>query len=367
MISRIERYISVEVLRPLCVVLLILTALFACYSSARYLAEAVAETLGAYYMLELILLKTFISLEVLAPVSLYAAVVIGLGRLHRDQEIIAMRASGVGDGEIIRAVLLISLPVALLVGLLSVFGRPWAYERSYQLDARANADLNTDRFQAGRFYGNEDTARVIYIGAKDEESGRMEKIFHYSRRPGGSEVIVAGHAAQTDNEPPLPLELNLYDGYAYKLSHLGVDDEVARYAKLVKIPGDPERAVGYKRKAAATAALGASDAPPDIAELQWRLSRPFAAVLLALIAVPLSRASPRRGKNESVFIAAMVFALYYNLSGVSRSWVEQGLTGRFPGLWWLPALMLIVALLTVHPALRAGLGRLVRRQPPPPR
>ncbi|MGI9228758.1 MAG: LPS export ABC transporter permease LptF [Gammaproteobacteria bacterium] len=349
MIANIERYISFEVLRPLFVVLLILTALFACFSSARYLAEAVTETLGVYYMLELIFLKTFISLEVLAPVALYAAVVIGLGRLHRDQEILAMQAAGMGRRHIIRSILLVSIPVAILVGLLSVLGRPWAYQRSYQLDARANADLNTDRFQAGRFYGNEDSARVVYIGSKDAKTGEMGKIFHYVRRDGNSEITIAGQGNQTENAPPVPLELNLFDGYLYRLKHADAVDEVVRYVKLVKIPGDPEEAIGYKRKAATINALGQSKAPPDIAELQWRLSRPLATILLALIAIPLSRNSPRQGKNESVFIAALVFAVYYNLSGVARSWVEQGVVGEFPGIWWLHGLMLLGVISTLWP------------------
>ncbi len=87
----------------------------------------------------------------------------------------------------------------------------------------------------------------------------------------------------------------------------------------------------------------------DIAELQWRLSRPFATILLALIAIPLSRSSPRQGRNEKIFTAALVFALYYNLSGLARTWVEQEMVGSFPGIWWLQALMMIVVVVLLLP------------------
>ncbi len=55
-----------------------------------------------------------------------------------------------------------------------------------------------------------------------------------------------------------------------------------------------------------------SDQPRDIAEFQWRLSRPIATILLALIAVPFSRVPPRQEKGEkNYYAAAIVFAIYY--------------------------------------------------------
>jgi len=106
----------------------------------------------------------------------------------------------------------------------------------------------------------------------------------------------------------------------------------------------------YKRKSAATNVLMDSSRPPDIAELQWRLSRPIATVLLALIAIPFSRTSPRRNEGERVyFSAALVFAVYYILNGLAQTWVEQGRIGSIPGVWWLYVLMFIVSLSLLFP------------------
>ena len=77
--------------------------MFACFSSARYLAEAITETLGVALMLKLVFLKTLIALEVLIPIALYVSIIIGLGRMHRDQEIIAMRAAGINGLRIIKS------------------------------------------------------------------------------------------------------------------------------------------------------------------------------------------------------------------------------------------------------------------------
>jgi lipopolysaccharide export system permease protein len=106
--------------------------------------------------------------------------------------------------------------------------------------------------------------------------------------------------------------------------------------------------LGYKRKAASTARLAYSTDPEDTAEFQWRLSRPLETLLLGLLAVPLSRASPRLGMHAKTVSALLVYALYYNLSAMAKAWVKEGMVGSVPGLWWpdaLLAMLLLVLLL----------------------
>lgn len=343
----IERYIVREVAKPLVAVSAIMVGLFACFSSAKFLSEAVTETLGTSIMLKLILLKTLIALEVLIPIAFYASIVIGLGRFHRDQEIIALRAAGIGGFVVIRATLILAIPIGILVGGLSLFGRPWAYETSYALDASENAELNTDRFQAGRFYGNEDSGGIIYIQEKENTDGQMRKVFHYQNNNGSSDIIIASKAHRKQPVADEMPELHLSDGYIYKLlntakTDAGSTDSLVQFKKLVLFLDESDETVEYKRKAATTGALLVSDLRTDIAELQWRLSRPLATILLALMAIHLSRASPRQGRGEKILTASLVFAVYYNLSGLAQTWVEQGVIDKFPGVWWLHALMFII-------------------------
>ncbi|MFQ5659627.1 MAG: LPS export ABC transporter permease LptF [Gammaproteobacteria bacterium] len=353
----IEHYIIREIAIPLGAVITILVGLFACFSSARYLAKAVTETLGAGMMLKLVLLKTLIALEVLAPIALYVSIFIGLGRMYRDREIIALRAGGIGGSRIVKSVLMLAIPISILIGALAIYARPWAYKTVYLLDASANAELNTDRFQAGRFYGNEDSGRIIYIQDKDVSTGQLKEVFQYTGKDGGSEIIMAHKAHRQQavlNQRP---QLHLNDGVKYQLTHTAATDSIVHFKKLVLYLNEGSDEVGYKRKAITTAALLNSDYPYDIAELEWRLSRPLATILLALVAVPLSRSSPRQVRGEKIFTAALVFTIYYNLTGLAQTWVEQGVVGGFPGVWWLHALMFIFAAGLLWPELREYFSR----------
>jgi lipopolysaccharide export system permease protein len=352
---RIDRYVVDEILRPFSVVLGILAVLFACFSAAQYLGAAVTETLGPARMLQLVLLKSIIALEVLVPLSLFLAVVIALGRLQRDREMLALHAAGISRLRVLGCVLMLAVPVSVLVALLSLGSRPWAYEIRYLLDARASGEIDAERIQAGRFYGNTDSGRVSYVQDKERGSNRMNGMFLYHRRDGTSEIILSRSASQQKWEQEDGYSrLHLEDGMVYRLRHDGREDAIVRFGRLVLLQGPPDEVVGYRRKAASTGELMESVQPTDIAELQWRLSRPISTLLLAALAVPLGRLTPRQGKHERLVAAALVFAVFYNLNGLAQSWVETGAVSAFPGVWWLPALMLALISAWVLPQVRAG-------------
>ncbi len=337
----IDRYIAREIMLPFTVVILILVGLFASFSSARLLASAITETLGLAALLKLVFLKTVIALEVLIPIALYISVIIGLGRLNKDHELNVMRASGISGKRIVLVVLVVAIPIGVISGILSAYVRPWAYGESYLLDAQAEADLNTNRFQAGRFYGSEKTGRVIYVRSKDDTDKQMHNIFHFIKKPESSEIVIAKQAKQiqpTENEPRPNILLS--EGMVYRLANaVDIDDKI-QFEKMTYFI-DNDYVMNYRRKAAATRTLWESDQPRDIAELQWRISRPLGAILLALIAVTFIRSTPRQDKTERTYLlAALVFAAYYNFSGLAKTWVEQGVVGSIPGVWWLDMLML---------------------------
>jgi len=337
----VERYIAREILLPFTVVILILVGLFASFSSARLLAGAVTETLGIVALLQLVLLKTLIALEVLIPIALYISVIIGLGRLNKDQELNVIRSMGISNTRIVLAVLTVAIPVGIISGMLSSYVRPWAYGESYILDAQAEAELNTNRFQVGRFYGSEKTGRVVYVRDKNDIDKLMLDIFNFTRKPDGSEIVFAKQASQIKPtaEEPRP-HIQLSDGIVYKLSGTASIDDVIQFENMTYFY-DNDFALNYRRKSAATRTLWESDQLRDIAELQWRISRPLATILLALIAMTFIRIAPRQDKTDRTYlVAALVFAAYYNLAGLAKNWVEQGTIGTVPGVWWLELIML---------------------------
>ncbi len=370
----IERYLGREITQPLILGTLVLVVIFASFSSANYLAEAVAGILPADTLLTLILLKILIGFEVLLPTALYLSVLVGLGRLYSDSEMIAMTASGVSDMRVLKIVLRITLTVAVLVALLALYVRPWAYRASYELETKAEAGIDISKLEAGRFYELKSSGRALYSEGIDPENRRLQEVFYQSRQGDKTQVVYAREAQLPDAAAGTESKLVFVDGHAYYLDPAGHQDMTLRFGTLtVYLKGQSAPGVAYKRRAAPTDYLARSDKPKDIAEFQWRISAPIGTVLLTLLAVPLSRSAPRQGRYAKVFIAALVYVIYYNLGGMAQTWLEEGWVEALPGMMWvhtLPAGMLLLLLWwPVRPpwwrrrmaSLRRTTARLLRR------
>lgn len=334
----IERVIIHEVRRPLVVLLLVLTLIFASYTAGIGLSAAADGAMGLGTVLRITGYRVLIALEMLVPAALYVAVVLGLGRLHHDQEMTAMAATGVGPLHIYRAVGRLALPVAVAVGLLSVYGRPWAYAQTYALEAQQATDLDIARLRADRFNINPDTGRMILASRIDAATGRLHDVLIHSPGHARTDVIRAREAWLDAGDPEHPV-LQLRDGSAYSLDRRGARDLTLRFGELVLRLELAPSAVDHKRKATSTAELAAAMTLGERAELQWRLARAPTALLLALLAVPLSRIPPRRGRLANLLPVALVFTLVYYAGGMVKNLIESGSLPPAPGMWWLPLLM----------------------------
>jgi len=345
----IERYIAREVVKPLLTICGVLLIIFVGYSSGRYLTDAVNGLLPVETVVSLILLRSAIALEVLLPVALYLSVVLGLGRLYMDSEITALQACGMGVSRVFRVVFYLSLILAIVVAGLSLYGRPWAYEQSYWIKARADIDIDIENLEAGSFYESERDGQTIFVERVRRRSGRLENVFIRSEKYGLVRVTNAHEGYQEIDEASGRRHLVLLDVHVYELQRNGTRDKIGRFGQLRMRLKDPEPiSVGYKRKAASTLQLADSAQLLDVAELQWRLSTPVSTLLLGFLGVLVSRAGPRRSRYGKALAAIVIYAVYYNVSAISRTWLETGFVSTFPGIWWVQALLAVLLLALLY-------------------
>lgn len=343
----IERYIVREVRRPLLALLGVLTVIFASYTASRYLNEAAGGAMSMGNVLRITGYKVLIALEVLAPVALYVSVVIGLGRLHHDQEMTVMSAAGMRPLRPYIAVGMLALPAAIVVGFLSVYARPWAYAEAYALEALQTSDLDLGRLQAERFNVNADTGRMILARRVDVFDGHLHDVLIYSDGTRRNHLIQAREAWLLDADPAHPV-MELRDGFSYSLHQNGTHDRTVHFREMTLHMEPVETTAEYKRKAASTAALAMSWGLSERAELQWRLSRGPTALLLALLAVPLSRTPPRRSRFANMLPVTAVFALIYYTGGMLKNLIEKGNFPAWPGMWWIPLLMAVALFVVIR-------------------
>lgn len=332
----IDRYLRHEISVPFLAVSMVLVSIFLTFSLTRFLIDANAGLLLASEVIQLTALKALISLEVLLPLSLYLGVMIGLGRLHSDSEIYAMRASGISEMRLLRPIVRFALLVAILVALFSIFVRPWAYGQSYRIKAVAQATSEVARIQPARFYTFGDSGRTVFIKEISNNGIDLSQVFIRTQKKGDLQVITAGSGQMEYEARTGYHRLILKDASIYKQVTDGADvfAELGTFSLWIPIAGEGD--VAYKTKSTSTFDLPDSGSYEDLAEFQWRLSTPLSALLLALLAIPLSRSRPRQGRYARMLAAVVIYAVYFNLLDVSRTWVESGTSGS---IWWVPALL----------------------------
>ena len=91
-----------------------------------------------------------------------------------------------------------------------------------------------------------------------------------------------------------------------------------------------------------TLELLAASRTDQMAELQWRVSAVIACMLLALLGVLLNQYPFGQKPFTLMLLGILVYFVYHNLLGISKTLLEKGIISPYLGLWWVHVLLLVV-------------------------
>ncbi|MCP5145525.1 MAG: LPS export ABC transporter permease LptF [Gammaproteobacteria bacterium] len=335
----IDRYLTRQIAVSFAAVSSILVVIFLSYSLTRFLTDAASGVLRAEEVVTLTMLEVLVALEVLLPIALYFGLIVGVSNLHVNSEIIALQSCGISEQRMQRPIIVFTGALILFVAFVSTVARPWAYQKMYSMEANAEASSDIDRIKGGEFYLYDDDRRVVFVNSITDNGTVLHNIFVRTRRDDSLEIISAGSGRVETFVDASRHRLTLNNAHIYKQvedgpNFAGTFGKLSFYIKAA-VPED----ISHKSKSKTTLALLQPATPEDSAELQWRLSTPISTLLLSLLALHMSRSKPREGRMTKLPLALGIYAVYFNLLGVSRNWVEQQL---FPVIWWVPGLLVAV-------------------------
>jgi lipopolysaccharide export system permease protein len=338
----IERYLLKEVLQTLLAVTGVLSLIYVSNRFVRFLTEADAGALPAGMVVELLSLQSLNAMVLLLPLALYLSIILAFGRLYKDSEMTALAACGVGPGRMLRNILGVGLLFAVLVAGVSLYAGPWAEERSYQLMDRAKSASDISTITPGSFRESTTGDLIVYIEGLAPDRRTMNDVFIQSEKKGRQTIITAPSAYQRTDPKTGDRFIVLVNGYRYEGVPGNADFKVVQYKEhAVRIEEKAVAPATRQLAAVPTQTLWQSTEPGAGAEIQWRIAMPVSAVLLALLAVPLSRSNPRQGRYAKLFAGILIYVVYNNLLGVARAWLERGVVPAWVGLWWVHGLLLL--------------------------
>lgn len=277
----------------------------------------------------------------LVPLSLFLGVLLAFGRLYKDSEMTAIMSSGVGPMQWNRPLLMVAIPVSLICLLLMLYVSPWVSQQRDAIKSELQTRSESSQFAAGQFNSSRSGKAIFFMESNDSENGMMNSVFHKTDQDGENHVDIA-QSASSFHDSNDRLFTVMQHGQQYIGSAGDANYRVIKYEEYGVLMPSSEIGKHVDNKSRTTHELWDETFPPLRAELQWRLTVPIAALISALIALPLSHTSPRGGRFAKMALAMLVYLVYSNMLGVGKTWLIQGVVPFWVGTWWVHITALVV-------------------------
>lgn len=350
----IFRYLCRELLGATLAVSAVLLLMVMSGRFVKYLAEAAAGDLSASVLFSLMgyRLPEFLSLVI--PLGFFVGILLAYGRLYIESEMTVLHACGFSERQLLRYTMVPAVLVALFVAAMSLYLTPTGLQRFSHVLTADKTRNEFDHLVPKKFVSTEGNRAVYYAEGLSDDRSTMFNVFlaelGSSRGETGTDLQVVTVASegvqQIDPETGLRY-LVLRDGYRYE----GVPGQrdyrqmaFSSYEVLLDIPRVRSKS-SERIESMSTAELWKSDNLRERVNLHWRFSLPVLVLIVAILAVPLSRTNPRQGRYAKMIPAVLLYIIYLvALQGV-RGAIEDGKIEHAWVIWLVHPPFLILGLL----------------------
>jgi LPS export ABC transporter permease LptF len=278
------------------------------------------------------------------PMAVLVGVLLGLSRLAADNEIIAMRASGMGIGYFVR----VSSIVAIFGTLLGLFNSMYVAPRANQailamdkaLAVQASYEIEP------RVFDEDFHNYVLYV--QDVRSGtgaaNWRQVFMADTTDPTTPLITTAASATVANDAGQELLMRLRDGarhetvagqpQQYNISTFDITDmPLAPSQQSEGHLGRMDTAIYALHMNDLRARIHGPDGKRYLIELHKRFAYPAACLVLMLVAVPLGFTSRRGGKSSAWVATLALVIIYYSLSLIGIALGKQNWISAFLAVW----------------------------------
>ncbi len=345
--SIIDRYIFKELLLTWLAVGLVLMLILLSGTLVQLLGKAAEGRIPGDVIWVLLLFTGARYLILLIPLSLYLGVLLTFSRLYKDNEMAAMGACGIGLMQFYRPLFMLLIPVISLFMYLTLYLMPWVSQQAAQLKVEIENRSELTGLSAGRFNQSRKGDAIMFLQRQSEDGKQMQDVFLHqgdtkAQNPLYDQMESADLARRYKDENGRHFILfekgQIYEGQPGTSNY-----RITRYEKKgIYLPEQQALKKSSRKNAVSTADLWNSTRIDYRAELHWRLSLPIGAFLLAVLALPLSYTTPRKGRYSKLALAILIYLIYSNLLGIGQTWVEKEKVPQWLGLWWVHGFAIIL-------------------------
>lgn len=350
---RIQRYILREIIVPMFLALAIFTFVLMMGRSQKLLELVIDKGVPFTEMgrLFLDLMPAFLVLTI--PVAFLLGVLLGFGRLSAESELTALKACGVSLAVMMRPVLALALCAGIAIACLTLWIEP-AANAAFRTQAMQIAGNRAAVGIKPMTFNDEFEGLVLYATRIDEPSGRMQGLFIADERPGAIPATIFAKYGDIRFDPKdQTLLLHLENGSIHRreTNAEGVYQIIAFGSYALRIDLGHNEGKAWLRKeselgfaellAARRSAQGQNDLRTLNAAVHKRFVLATTPLIFALVGVPLGIRSHRSGRGVGFAVALGIFLSFYVLFSLAKTLVVQ--IGLPVAAMWLPVLVFLAA------------------------
>ena len=340
------RYITKDILSVFLGVVTILFLILVGTIMIRYLAEVASGNIAKEFLIPLVTIRAMESWVLVVPLSFFLALIISLGRLNSENELIAAYACGFERTNLMKLVVGLSIIVSLLVASLTLFFAPAADQKYHEIMQESKQQSDLSVLAPGKFIELSDDS--LFYAEEGDSDNTFTKVSIFKRGKDSYSVINARELTEDVDKFGGKSLIIMKDGVRSNIDYSDnsvqqiIFGEYGIYVKKKEagLPKFGVRAISSKK-------LWSSDDFTHIAELQWRITLALMVIVLGVVAVVMSRYQPRSAKNGTLILAIVVYMIYGQLTVTAKKGVAHQTIPPEIGIWWVHIIILIkVFLLT---------------------
>ena len=281
------------------------------------------------------------------PMATLLGSLIAFSRLNEDNEIIALRSSGISLFQILPPVVTFSIISYLFASLVAIYLFPMGNHSMARLLFEV-AQVNTSiGIKQGVF--NDSIPNIVlyadHISATDQT---MEGVFIFDERdPTLSNTIIARRGKISSDPKQMSINLHLVDGASFMVSkdldssrrlrfksydlNIELADIMHKFSSRMK--GEKEMSISELRRQLKETKEGTARHNILTIELQGKFSIPLACLLLGLIGLPLGLMVRTKGRSWGIALSIAIFMTYYILLSAADSLGETGKLNPLLAIW----------------------------------
>lgn len=343
------RYLVAEVLPPFFFGLLTFTLILLIARILKMIELVVTRGVPLLQIGRLfwLILPTF--LEMTVPMAFLLAILLGLGRLSNDQELLAMKASGVSPWQILWPIASFALIISVVTLFLTLFGRP-AANLALKKELYSIAKTRVTTALKEKVFNDDFPKILIYVEEIVPPGNTAQGILIVDKRDKVREAIVLGKVARINtDEETNSLGLRLFDGSIYEReknrpgfsqTRFNIYDFKLDLDELVgpvreKETGPKETPLSDLLSAIQAKENLAAPATAERMELHQRISFGFVPFVFCLLGVALALMPRGARANRSWGFMLCIFWLmaYYALLSLGKALGDKNILHPIPALW----------------------------------